>query len=289
MPFFSHRQADNGGPSLEPVPSRPSTRRKLLSVFSRPKSPVPPAPVTPARITPARIGSGNEEQGGHSVPPQPTSRSDEPSERIEPTQGSSTEQSEANEHPIPTTESQDDVNIERSHVSEFAYHKAWSSLSEDQRQLLTGDGIRAIFDQLRDADQKHQGQSLLRKGLKVVSPYLDRLQITIDFVSPFASVNPAAGTATGLIKGVNSVWPTVPRGGKMSVSTRMLDSSYHEQIVIAICGAADKVSSQIGSFLERIPAIERCSEVVDGRGQLLDIHNVSHTSSGMAATDSLRP
>ncbi|PTB75150.1 hypothetical protein M440DRAFT_1358033 [Trichoderma longibrachiatum ATCC 18648] len=248
MPFFSHRQADNGGPSLEPVPSRPSTRRKLLSVFSRPKSPVPPAPVTPARITPARIGSGNEEQGGHSVPPQPTSRSDEPSERIEPTQGSSTEQSEANEHPIPTTESQDDVNIERSHVSEFAYHKAWSSLSEDQRQLLTGDGIRAIFDQLRDADQKHQGQSLLRKGLKVVSPYLDRLQITIDFVSPFASVNPAAGTATGLIKGVNS-------------------------IVIAICGAADKVSSQIGSFLERIPAIERCSEVVDGRGQLLDIHN----------------
>ncbi|KAL7813519.1 hypothetical protein V8C44DRAFT_47744 [Trichoderma aethiopicum] len=251
MPFFSHRsnrQADNGAQLLKPVPSRPSTRRKLFDVFSRPKSPAPPAPTTPARITPSQIRGGNDEQSTHSIPPQPASRNDEASERTEPTQGSSAEQPEANEPPISPTEPQDDVPIESSDVSESAYHKAWSSLSEDQRQLLTGDGIGAIFDQLRDADQKHQDQSLLRKGLKVVSPYLDRLQITIDFISPFASVNPAAGTALGLIKGVNS-------------------------IVIAICGAADKVSSQIGSFLERIPAIERCSEVVDGRGHLLDIHN----------------
>lgn len=99
-----------------------------------------------------------------------------------------------------------DSGASSSDISDSAYHKAWSSLSEDQRKELTGeDEIRKLFDQLKQTDQGHQDQCLLRKGLRAVSPYLERLRITIDFISPFASVEPTAGTALGLIKGVNSV------------------------------------------------------------------------------------
>ncbi|KAK1254756.1 hypothetical protein MKX08_008751 [Trichoderma sp. CBMAI-0020] len=136
-----------------------------------------------------------------------------------------------------------------SDISESAYHKAWSSLSEDQRKQLTGEeDIRKLFDQLKQADQKHQDQCLLRKGLKVMTPYLERLRITIDFISPFASVEPAAGTALGIIKGVNS-------------------------IAIAICGAADDITGHIESFFERVPAIERCNEVVTIHSRMAEIHN----------------
>ncbi|KAL6855649.1 hypothetical protein J3F83DRAFT_753812 [Trichoderma novae-zelandiae] len=247
MPLFSHRfnrQAEDGKKSLKPVPAQASTRRKLLDVFSRPKSPAPPVSISPARV----LHSDNVEASRPSVPTEPASSNAEANRPLVPVQVSSSEQPEANGPSVPTAESQEEADIESCDISESAYRKAWASLTEDQKQQLTEDDIRKLFDQLRDTDQKHQDQSLLRKGLKVVSPYLDRLRITIDFISPFASVNPAAGTALGLIKGVNS-------------------------IVIGICGAADNVSSQIGSFLERIPAIERCSEVVDGRSQLLDIQN----------------
>ncbi|KAH0489939.1 hypothetical protein TgHK011_001428 [Trichoderma gracile] len=234
--------AENEAQTLKPVPAQASSRRKLFDVFSRPKSPAPPAP-----ITQARVHSNNAEESRPSRPVETTSSNAEATRPLESIQPLGSDQPELNEPAVPKTECQNEAHIEGSDVSESAYHKAWSSLTEEQKVLLKKDDIRKLFDQLRDANQKHQDQSLLRKGLKVVSPYLDRLRITIDFISPFASVNPAAGTALGLIKGVNS-------------------------IVIAICGAADDVSSQIGSFLERIPAIERCSEVVDGHGQLLDIH-----------------
>ncbi|PTB63085.1 hypothetical protein BBK36DRAFT_146201 [Trichoderma citrinoviride] len=250
MPFFSqrsHRQAENGAQTLKPVPAQASTRRKLFDVFSRPKSPAPPVPVSQARIH-----SSNKEESKPSIPPKPIAEPinshGEANEPLEPIHASNNNQPGQSGSSETTTESQDEAYIESSDVSESAYRKAWSSLTEEQKEQLTEDGIRKLFDQLRDADQTHQDQSLLRKGLKVVSPYLDRLRITIDFISPFASMNPAAGTALGLIKGVNS-------------------------IVIAICGAADNVSNQIGSFLERIPAIERCSEIVNGNSQLPDIHN----------------
>ncbi|TFB01752.1 hypothetical protein CCMA1212_006451 [Trichoderma ghanense] len=246
MPLFSHRshrQAENGAQSLKPVPAQASSRRKLFDVFSRPKSPAPPVP-----ITQARVHSSIAEESRRSILEETKSSNTEANKPLNPIEASNSDQSEPNEPSVPNTESQDGAHIESSDVSEFAHRKAWSSLTEEQRGQLTEDSIRKLFDQLRDADQTHQEQSLLRKGLNVVSPYLDRLRITIDFISPFASMNPAAGTALGLIKGVNS-------------------------IVIAICGAAANVSSQIGSFLERIPAIERCSDVVNGRGRLLDIYN----------------
>jgi len=93
-----------------------------------------------------------------------------------------------------------------SDISGSAYRKAWNSLTEDQRKELTfQDGIRELFVQLNKTDEQHKSQSLLRKGLSAVGPYLERLQVTIDFVSPFASMEPAAGTALGLVKGATSV------------------------------------------------------------------------------------
>ncbi|KAH7175935.1 hypothetical protein EDB81DRAFT_632846 [Dactylonectria macrodidyma] len=130
-----------------------------------------------------------------------------------------------------------------------AYQKALTSFNEDERRILTRqEAISSLFQQLNQTDQAHQEQSLLRKGLKAVSPYLQRLSITIDFISPFASMEPTAGTALGLIKGVTS-------------------------IAIAICGFADDLVNQIGSFLERIPAIDRCCDVVKDESRLPDIYN----------------
>ncbi|KAK0725021.1 hypothetical protein B0H67DRAFT_607389 [Lasiosphaeris hirsuta] len=83
--------------------------------------------------------------------------------------------------------------------------KAPASLSSDERQKIAEqETIRPLFQQLNAADQGHQGQSLLRKGLSAVKPYLEQLHATIDFIGPSASFEPAAGTALGLVKGYES-------------------------------------------------------------------------------------
>ncbi|KAK0736323.1 hypothetical protein B0T21DRAFT_451111 [Apiosordaria backusii] len=95
--------------------------------------------------------------------------------------------------------------------------------------------IQSLFEQLNKDDHAHQKRSLLQKGLSAVKPYLERLNATIDFVSPFASINPAVGTAFGLVKGIAS-------------------------IAIAICGRFNDMTKDIAGFLQRIPAIDRCSD-----------------------------
>ena len=100
-----------------------------------------------------------------------------------------------------------------------AYQKALSSLDEDQRNRITEQQtIRSLFEQLNKADQDHRERSLLRKGLNAVQPYLERLNVTIDFVSPFASVEPAAGTALGLVKATASVHHPPPPPPPPSIS-----------------------------------------------------------------------
>ena len=87
-----------------------------------------------------------------------------------------------------------------------AYQKALASFSQDDREKLTSqETIRSLFEQLNEADLAHQEHSLLRKGLMKVKPYLEFLNVTIDFVSLFASVEPAAGTALGVVKTAASV------------------------------------------------------------------------------------
>jgi hypothetical protein len=86
-------------------------------------------------------------------------------------------------------------------INESAYQRALSSFSEDEKTKLTKEEtIKLLYQQLNAADQGHEDQSLLRRGLKAVKPYLERLNATIDIISPFASMEPAAGTALGLVK-----------------------------------------------------------------------------------------
>ncbi|KAJ4300371.1 hypothetical protein N0V88_003045 [Collariella sp. IMI 366227] len=87
-------------------------------------------------------------------------------------------------------------------LPESAYQKALVSFSDDERAKLTKqETITILFQQLNESDQGHHERSLLRRGLKRVKPHLERLNATIDFISPFASMQPAAGTALGLVKG----------------------------------------------------------------------------------------
>jgi len=96
-------------------------------------------------------------------------------------------------------------------VSQSAYEVALFSLSSDDRNRLEeSTTIRALFETLNEADQKHKEESLLRKGLGAVKPYLEKLNATIDIVSPFTSTEPAVGTAFGLIKGASTVSHDVP-------------------------------------------------------------------------------
>lgn len=90
---------------------------------------------------------------------------------------------------------------------------ALSSFDRDQRaKLAEHETLRSLFEQLNKSDHDHEGKSLLRRGLSAVKPYLERLNATIDFVSPFASIEPAVGTAFGLVKGTTSVRPPPPAG-----------------------------------------------------------------------------
>lgn len=105
--------------------------------------------------------------------------------------------------PVPVSRESTIVDIDD--IPGSAYEKAWLLLTEEQRKELTTEGgIKELFNQLNQADNQHE-KSLLRKGLKAMNPYLKGFVTTIDLVSPFASVEPAAGTALGLVKGVTSV------------------------------------------------------------------------------------
>ncbi len=87
-----------------------------------------------------------------------------------------------------------------------AYQQALASFSQDdKKKLMSQETIRRLFAQLNEADLAHQEHSLLRKGLRRVKPYLEFLNVTIDFVSPFASVEPTAGTALSVVKTAASV------------------------------------------------------------------------------------
>ncbi|KAM7183484.1 hypothetical protein V8F20_012603 [Naviculisporaceae sp. PSN 640] len=140
-----------------------------------------------------------------------------------------------------------DLHDENLDLPTSAYEKALSSLDDSQRQKIKNEEtIRDLFEQLNRADKGHSERSLLRRGLSAVKPYLERMNATIDFISPFASMEPAVGSALGLVKGAAS-------------------------IAIAVCGRFDDMTKDIAGFLERIPAIDRCSDVArDGR--LPEIH-----------------
>ena len=87
-----------------------------------------------------------------------------------------------------------------------AYQKAWASLGDDERQDLTADdGLRQLLVRLREADEKDMKESLLRRGIQAVAPFLGPVKLSLDFVGTFAEAEPIAATAVGIVKGVASV------------------------------------------------------------------------------------
>jgi hypothetical protein len=140
-----------------------------------------------------------------------------------------------------------------SSVLTSAYKKAWESLSADDRQDLTlDDGLRRLLQQLSARDEEDQKQSLLRRGIQALTPYLGPLKTTMDFVGTFASAEPIAGTAIGIVKSVAS-------GG------------------IGISGAAQDLDLTllIGGVLELLPVMERCDKVVGEGKEMGPLHDVS--------------
>ncbi|KAK3905582.1 hypothetical protein C8A05DRAFT_41489 [Staphylotrichum tortipilum] len=133
-------------------------------------------------------------------------------------------------------------------LPQSAYQSALSSFPPaDQTKLTKQDTLKLLFEQLNEADQAHHESSLMRRGLKRVKPFLERLNATIDFVSPFASMEPTAGTALGLVKGTATV-------------------------AIAICGHFEDATKDIADFLEKIPVIDRASSVVRDGGPMQEIY-----------------
>lgn len=87
-------------------------------------------------------------------------------------------------------------------MSQSAYYTAWSKLEDSERsQLGAQRDMRQLFEALSETDEEHNKGSRLRRGLKIMSPYLERIGFLADLASPFVSLNPTAATAHGLIKG----------------------------------------------------------------------------------------
>ncbi|KAB5571775.1 hypothetical protein GE09DRAFT_992212 [Coniochaeta sp. 2T2.1] len=132
-----------------------------------------------------------------------------------------------------------------------AYCKAWESLSDsDRRDLTVEDGMRQLLEQLNAADVKDHKESLLRRGIQAVAPFLGPVQLTLDFVGTFAGVEPIAGTAVGIVKGVASV------GIAISSAAQDLD-----------------LTLLIGGVLELLPVMDRCDQVVRESKVMGDLHN----------------
>jgi len=155
-------------------------------------------------------------------------------------------------------------------IPESAYQRALSSFSDEERARLgNGATLTQLFQHLDEADQAHLEKSFLRRGLRRVKPFLERVNATINFISPFAEFQPALGTALGLIQ------------GSSTVSIHLMPMSFDQgtnsmkQIAIAICGCFEDLTKEIASFLERLPVIDRCAEVVKGDGRLKDIYKAS--------------
>lgn len=87
-----------------------------------------------------------------------------------------------------------------------AYEIAWLSFDENQQNELSDrETIALLFEKLNATDKQHRQNSLLRKGLSAVKPFLDVVSVIIDFVSPVASLQPGAATGLGVAKGALSV------------------------------------------------------------------------------------
>jgi hypothetical protein len=155
-----------------------------------------------------------------------------------------------------------------------AYHKAWQSLDEEERKDLTvGDGMRQLLLQLNDADEKDQKESLLRRGIQAVSPFLGPVKLTLDFVGTFAEAEPIAGTAIGIIKGVTSVRAILRERNAWCAAWCLIRCG---QVGIAISSAAQDLDLTllIGSVLELLPVMDRCDQIVWNGKVMTDLHNV---------------
>lgn len=96
-------------------------------------------------------------------------------------------------------------------ISQSAYYTAWAALDESERlELGSQKDMRQLFEAINEADETHNKKSRLRRGLKVVGPYLQRIGFLVDLASPFVSLNPTAATAHGLIKGSIAVCHFAP-------------------------------------------------------------------------------
>ncbi|OIW29244.1 hypothetical protein CONLIGDRAFT_633392 [Coniochaeta ligniaria NRRL 30616] len=272
MGFFSHRkdrQATVEG-GAEARDSKSSGRRKLFAPFSRQGSPSPAKEqeaqarngTAPLQHSPQQTATeSNAISASAAVAGSDRGTAKEDSKM---TSDSIVSQSD-NSAPILTLT--DDAAPSRDAASPPAhcdpgvlgpaYQKAWQSLSEDERKDLTvDDGMRQLLVRLDEADKKDQKESLLRRGIQAVSPFLGPVQVTLDFVGTFAAAEPIAATAIGIVKGVASV------GIAISSAAQDLD-----------------LTLLVGGVLELLPVMDRCDQVVgesramgDLRGALCDVY-----------------
>ncbi|KAK3311403.1 uncharacterized protein B0T15DRAFT_490017 [Chaetomium strumarium] len=253
MPLFHRNKSPAEGSS------KPSRRRdQLLGLFSRSGSPSSSSTAPQAKSTngPA-VPQVSSVSGSSQQSPRPTSspviqRNETPDIPTElgqddgPVGSKDTQDVTSAETPVSKDGSLDPA---ESTYQSSAYRAALSTFSADERhKLAQRDTIRSLFQQLNELDEAHLEQSQFRKGVKAVTPHLERVNATIDFISPFVSIEPTAGTAIGLVKA--------------SIS-----------IAAAVFGHFNDITQDITSFLDRIPAIDRCAEVVKADGRMPAIHD----------------
>ncbi|KAJ0114311.1 hypothetical protein J7T55_010700 [Diaporthe amygdali] len=123
-------------------------------------------------------------------------------------------------------------------VSGTAYDEAWSRLSRDERANLSNEtSIKTLFEKLDETDQRHQSNSLLKRGKMAAGlQYVSNICGYINLVATWIPV-PDLGAVLSLFKGIVA-------------------------IAVAICGAYDGLTSHIREFLDHIPVIERCNTVL---------------------------
>lgn len=89
-----------------------------------------------------------------------------------------------------------------------AYREAVESFEGLDISLLEGKNLEQLFQKLEDDGEEAEDKLTFSKGVQFLKKNkvpLENLKLTLEVVSPIASLDPVAGAVVGAIKGVTAV------------------------------------------------------------------------------------
>ena len=136
-----------------------------------------------------------------------------------------------------------------------AYREAVENSSDKVKSvIMNGERIENLLTRLKETNENIADNSLFWRGIKRLQEPLRFFKLAVDMASPFASIEPTASTAVGAVSCVTAVSSLL----RVYCIVAELDYNNLKQTAITVCGAEERLKSQIVRMLEHVAIINDC-------------------------------